>query len=66
MKTALNFNSRGNEKIKLQGTYNFQILGNKTLIIADYEYAKIFGFATLNIKLWLKDDNVLYQFRASD
>ena len=37
IKIALNFKSRGTEKIELssQGTYNFQILRNKTLIIAD-------------------------------
>ena len=38
----MNFKCRGDEKIKLssQGIYNFQILGNETFIIADYEYAK--------------------------
>ena len=34
---------------------------NETLIIADYKDAKIFEFATLDIKLQLKDDNILYQ-----
>ena len=59
---ALNVNSRGTENIKLfsQGTNNFQILGNETLIIADDEYAKVFRFAVLDIKLWLKDDSILY------
>ena len=35
IKIALNFKSRETEKIKLcsQGTYNFQILGNETIII---------------------------------
>ena len=49
-KIALNFQPRGTEKIKLssQGTYNFQILGNETLIIADYKYAKIFKVAVLD------------------
>ena len=53
IKIALNFKSRGTEKIELssQGTYNFQSLGNETLIIADYKYAKIFKFAMLDIKL---------------
>ena len=53
MKIALNFKFRGTEKIELssQGTYNFQILGNETLIIADYKYAIIFKFAMLYIKL---------------
>ena len=52
-KIALNFKSRGTEKIELfsQGTYNSQILGNETLILADYKYAKIFKFAMLDIML---------------
>ena len=29
---------------------------------ADYEYAKIFRFVVLDIKLWLRDDSILYQF----
>ena len=29
---------------------------------ANYEYAKIVKFSLLNIKLWLKDYNILYQF----
>ena len=39
MKIASNYKSRGTEKIELssQGTYNFQNLGNETLIIADYK-----------------------------
>ena len=49
-------------ELSSQGTYNFQILGNETLIIADYKWAKIFKFAMLDIKLLLKDDNILYQF----
>ena len=53
IKIALNFKSRGTENIKIssQGTYNFQILSNETVIIADYKYAKIFKFAMLDIKL---------------
>ena len=53
IKITLNFKSRGTEKneISSQGTYNFQILGNKTLIIADNKYAKNFKFAMLDIKL---------------
>ena len=53
IKIALNFKSRGTEKIKLssQGTYNFQILSNETVIIADYKYANIFKFAILDITL---------------
>ena len=52
IKIALNL-SRGTEKIELssQGTYNFQILGNETLIVADYKYAKILKFVMLDIKL---------------
>ena len=53
IKIPLNFQSRGTEKIELasQGTYNFKILGNETLSIADYKYAKKFKFAMLDIKL---------------
>ena len=53
MKNTLNFKSRGPNKIELssQGTYNVQVLGSETLIIADYKYAKIFKFAMLDIKL---------------
>ena len=53
IKIALNFKPRGTEKIELssQGTCNFQILGNETLIIADYKHAKIFKFAMVDIKL---------------
>ena len=42
IKIALNFEPRGTEKIELsfQGTYNFKILGNETLIVADNKYAK--------------------------
>ena len=49
IKIALNFKSRGTEKIKIssKAIYNFQILGNETLIIADYKYAKMFVFAVL-------------------
>ena len=53
MKITLNFKSLGTEKIELssQGTYNFRILGNEILTIADCKYAKIFKFAMLDIKL---------------
>ena len=43
-----NFKSGGIEKIEL--SYNFQISGNETLIIADYKLAKSFKFAMLDIK----------------
>ena len=41
------------KKVELtsQGTYNFRILENETLIISDYKYAKIVKFAMLDIKL---------------
>ena len=52
-KIALNFKSRGTENIELssQGTCNFQILGNETLIIADYKNVNNCKFAMLDIKL---------------
>ena len=45
------FESSKKIKFSSQGTYNFQILGNETLIIADCEYKKIFRLALLGIKL---------------
>ena len=51
-----------NIELSSQETYNFQILENETLIIADYEYAKVFRFTILHIKLWLGDDNISYQY----
>ena len=53
IKIALNFRSQGTEKMDLssQVTYNFQILGNETVIIVDYKYAKIFKFPMLDIKV---------------
>ena len=38
-----------------------KFLGNETLVIADYKYLKIFRFVMLDIKLWIKDDYILYQ-----
>ena len=49
-------------KLSSQGTYNFQILENETLIITDCKHATILKFAMLDIKLQLKDDNILFQF----
>ena len=62
MKSALNFKSLANEKVKIfsQGTYNFQNLWNETLITADYEYVKISSFALLKTKLWLKEGDDLW------
>ena len=56
IKIALNFESRGTEKIKLssQETHNFQRFDYETFIIADYEYAKILRSVVLDIKVWLK------------
>ena len=58
IKIDLNFKSQGAGNIERssQETYNFQILENETLIIANYK------FAVLDLKLKLKDDNILYQF----
>ena len=49
-------------ELSSQGAYNVQILGNETLIIAHCEYTIIFRVALWDIKLWLKDDSILYQF----
>ena len=63
IKIALNSKSQGTKKFELfpQGTYNFQNLRHETLVIADYKYAKIFGFAIFDMKLWLKEENILHK-----
>ena len=55
--------SQGIEKFELfsQGTYDFQNLRNETLVIADYDYVKLFSFAMFDMKLWLKEDNILHK-----
>ena len=45
------------------GTFYCELyIAFETLITADCEYTKIFRFTLLDIKLWLKDENILYQF----
>ena len=63
-KIALNVKSEGTENLWLfsQGMYNFQNLGDETLVIADYKCVKISKFAVLYVKLWLNEDNVLLKF----
>ena len=58
IKIALNFQWQGTEKLELfsQRIYSFQNLRNETLVIADYEHAKIFSFAMFDMKLWLKEE----------
>ena len=62
IKVALNFKSQGTKTFELffQRTYNFPNLRNETLVIAYYEYAKVFSFAVFNMKLGLKEENVLH------
>ena len=49
-----------------EGTYNFQIVGNEILIIADYKYAKNFSYiAILDVKLWLKVTKFCINFEPS-
>ena len=61
-KIALNFKSQVAEKFELfsQGIYNFQNFRNETLVIVGYKYANLFSFATFNMKLWLKEENILH------
>ena len=63
IKIVLNFKSQGTEKFELfsQGTYNFQNSRNEIWVIADYEYVKIFSFAMFDMKLWLKEENILHK-----
>ena len=58
IKIALNFQCQGTEKFDLfsQGTYGSQNLRYQMLVIADYEYVKIFRVAVMDIKLWMKED----------
>ena len=61
MKIYFNLNCQGNEEIEFfsQETYDFQILGNETLIIAGYEDIKFPIFQRLAVKLRLKEQNDL-------
>ena len=56
MKIFFNLNSQRNEKIKFSSkeTYDFQILGNETLMIAGYED---FYFLAVG---WAEEDNDLF------
>ena len=63
IKIALNFKTQGTEKFELssQGTYKCQNLRNETLVITDYEYGRSFSFAMFDMKLWLKEENILHK-----
>ena len=53
-------NSQGNEKVAISSkeTYDFQVLGTETLVIAGYKAIK--NFHKWAVKLWLrKDDDFL-------
>ena len=54
-------NSQENGKVTFsaKGTYEFQVLGNNTLIIAGYKVLKISIFHKLVVKLWLREDDDL-------
>ena len=54
-------NSQENEKVPFSSkeTYDFQVLGNNTLIIADYKAINISIFHKLVVKLWLREDDDL-------
>ena len=61
IRISLNFKSQRTKKIEIfsQGTNDSKNLRYKTPYIADYDYASIFGFPVLNIKLWLEEDGYL-------
>ena len=63
-KIASNFKSQGTEQFELfsQGTYDSQNLTYETLVIPDCEYAKISRIAVFDMKLWLKEQNILHKF----
>ena len=52
---AMGCSRKSNPKLFSQAAYSLQKLRNETIIIADYEYAKSFKVALLNIMLWLND-----------
>ena len=60
-KILFNLNFQGNEKFKLasQETYDFQNLGNQTLLIVGHENVKKFAINYLAAKLWLKESTIL-------
>ena len=60
MKTCFNVNSQENEQIPFfsKETCEFQVLGNNTLIIAGYKAIKLSIFHKLDVKLWLRDDDL--------
>ena len=64
IKITFNLNSQGNEKIEVfsQGIDGGQNLDSETLVIADYEYKKVFIIALLEIKLWAKENSILHDF----
>ena len=61
IKIYFNMNLQGNEKVAFSSkeTYDFQVLGNETLIIAGYKAIKISIFHKLPVKLWLREDDDL-------
>ena len=61
-------NPRGLKQVAFfsQETYNFQNLQNGTLAIADHVYVKISKLALINIKLLLKEDNILHILNESN
>ena len=54
------------ERAFSQGTYKFQNLRNETLAIADHLHVKISKLALFNVKLLLKEDNILHTLIESN
>ena len=61
IKIYFNMNSQENERVAFSSkeTYDFQVLGNNTLIIDGYKAIKISIFHKLVVKLWLREDDDL-------
>ena len=51
-------NSQGNS-FSSKETYDFQVLGKETLIIAGYKAIKISSFHKLALKLWLRENDMM-------
>ena len=52
---------KGKVKLFAQVTYSSQNLGNKSLLTVDHKYVKVSKLVVLAVKLWLKEDNILFE-----
>ena len=64
MKIYFNLNSQGNDKIEFfsQKTYKFQILGNETIIDADYKDIKVSIFSLFGHMIFIQ----IHSFKSAN